>query len=170
MIDIRIRYNGVKVRLRGEMGMKKLHNLRLLEIGLASVKERLVRGIGSDDAPTAPLKKRYAIYKSKVLGKRAIRDLRLTGDFLDTLLPRYADDTQAVAYPGGRAGRMKAILYHDLVSFSDGDQRKIAAQAQKYFKAQVAQVAYRLAPGGGKPGGSARPEFSRDPATFARAT
>ena len=153
MIDVRIRYNGVRVRLRG-FGFRKFHNLRLLEAGLASVRTRLARGLGSDDAPTKPLSKRYAPYKSKVTRRKAVRDLRLTGDFLENFLPRYADDQMAVAYSRGRLGRMKAILYRDLINFSDNDQKVMRELTGEFFKEQVTEVRQQLAPRGsrGTPG------------------
>jgi hypothetical protein len=145
MIDVRIRYNGVRVRLRG-FGFRKFHNLRLLEAGLASVRTRLERGLGSDDTPTQPLTKRYARYKSKVTRRKAVRDLRLTGDFLDNFLPRYADDHMAVAYSRGRLGRMKAILYRDLINFSENDQNAMRELAGRFFKEQVTEVRHQLTP------------------------
>jgi hypothetical protein len=161
MIDVRIRYNGVRVRLRG-FGFRKFHNLRLLEAGLASVRTRLLRGLGSDEAPTKPLTKRYARYKSKVTKRRAVRDLRLTGDFLDNLLPRYADDHMTVAYSRGRLGRMKAILYRDLINFSDNDQKVMRGLADQFFKTQVTAVREQFLPR--TSGGSA----GRQTATFRR--
>lgn len=139
MIDLRIKYNGVRVRLRG-FGQRKLINLRLLETGLKSVRGRLARGLGSDDEKTQPLTKYYARYKSKRTGRAAIRDLRLTGEFLDNFLPRYADDSRAAAYSRGRLGRMKAIKYRDLINFSATDQRAMSAEAKKYFRETTTQI------------------------------
>jgi hypothetical protein len=160
MIDVRIKYNGVRVRLRG-FGLKKIHNLKILEAGLKSVKERLARGMASDDAPTKPLTKGYAIRKSRLTRRKAIRDMRLTGKFLDNLLPRYADDHQAVAYSKGRDGRLKGQIYKDHISFSDSDQKKMAAVAEQQFRAEVNAITGQLR-------GEFRSNFKRDRSFFSR--
>ena len=148
MIDLRIKYNGVRVRVRG-FTQRKLINIRLLEIGLDSMKERLSLGVGSDDAPTKPLSRSYARRKAKITRHKAIRDLRLTGKFLDTFQPRYSDDDRATANSGGRDGRLKAILYRDLINFSTTDQRRMSDAAGKWFREQTTQVFEPLT-GGGK--------------------
>ena len=136
--DIRIKYNGVNVRLVG-FGFKKLHNLRILEAGLKSIKARLAKGIGETDSSTKPLKKRYARFKSKRTGRRAIRDLNLTGQLLDSIKPRYADDRQAIADAGTRIGRLKARVHRDLLLFSNNDQKVMLAVAEKIFTEGVSQ-------------------------------
>jgi hypothetical protein len=148
MPDVRIKYNGVRVRLRG-FGMRKLHHLRILMVGLDSIRSRLARGIGETDGPTKPLTKRYAIYKSRVTRSRSIRDLRLTGELLDGLKPRYADDTKAVADASGRKGRMKARIYRDLLRFSPQDQEAMREMAADVFAEQVEQVTQQLSSGRG---------------------
>lgn len=137
--DVRIKYNGVNVRLVG-WGFRKLHNLRILETGLASIKGRLAKGTGQDDTPTKPLSKRYARYKSYVRRKKAIRDLDLTGQLLDSIKPRYADDRQAIADAGTRLGRMKARLYRDLLLFSPNDQAAMGEKAAEFFGDGAQQV------------------------------
>lgn len=137
--DIRIKYDGVNVRLVG-FGFRKFHNLRILEAGIKSMKERLAKGVSEDDGPTKPLKKRYARRKSKLTGRRAIRDLSLTGALLDEIKPRYADDRQAIADASTRAGRMKARIYADLLQFSNGDQAKMLELATDLFAEGVEQT------------------------------
>ncbi len=137
--DIRVKYDGVNVRLVG-FGFRKFHNLRILEVGIRSMKERLAKGVSEDDGPTKPLKKRYARFKSKKTGRRAIRDLSLTGALLEEIKPRYADDRQAIADAGTRIGRMKARMYSDLLRFSNGDQAKMLELANELFADGVEQT------------------------------
>jgi hypothetical protein len=139
--DIRIKYNGVNVRLVG-FGFKKFHHLRILETGLESLKERLSAGIGEEDGAPRPLKKRYARWKSKVLRKRAVRDLTLTGALLKELLPRYADDNIASADASTRDGRKKLRSKYNRESFqwSPKNQKDMLDRAGELFTEGVEQT------------------------------
>jgi hypothetical protein len=139
--DIRIKYNGAKLRLVG-FGFKKFHNLRLLEIGIKSIKERLSKAISEDDGPTKPLKKRYARYKSKRTKRRAVRDLNLTGEMLAEIIPRYADDRQAIGDTSTRKGRLKARVHSDLLRFSNADQATMLKTAETFFNEGVEQTVF----------------------------
>lgn len=142
ILDVRIKWNGVNVRLRG-FGFRKLHNLRIMDAGLKSIKARLAKGIGENDAPTDPLTKRYARFKSKRTGRKAIRDLTLTGSLLGGLKTRYADDRIAIADAGmgkgARQDRMKARVHKKLLLFSPADQKAMLEVAQQLFKEGVTQ-------------------------------
>ena len=142
--DVRIRWNGVKVRLRG-FGLRKLQHLQILEVGLKSIKARLVGAIDQNDAPTKPLTKRYAVRKTRA-GKGNRRDLRLTGALLDGIKPRYADDFRAVADATGRLGRMKARIYRDLLQFSPRDQIAMGRISTVLFKQNVQTTLQQLTP------------------------
>jgi hypothetical protein len=120
------------VRLVG-FGFKKIHNLRIMESGLESIKARLSKGVGEDDGPTKPLKKRYARFKSKKTGRRAIRDLSLTGDLMKEIQPRYADDRQAIADASTRKGRLKARVHRQELLFSNTDQKAMLERATELF-------------------------------------
>lgn len=137
IFDTRIRYNGVRVRIRGA-SFRRFHNLRILSAGVEAIKFRLEKGIGSDDARTKPLSKGYARRKSKLVRRRAIRDLDLTGQLLQELRPRYADDNRAIADTSTRMGRMKARLYRELLIFSENDQAAMAEIAARLFIDDVA--------------------------------
>ncbi len=137
--DIRIKYNGVNLRLVG-FGFTKFHNLRILETGLKSIKLRLSKGIGQDDGPTKPLTKKYARFKSFARRKKAVRDLDLTGKLLSEIQPRYADDRQAVADASTRLGRLKARVHRELLLFSENDQKQMLASAEKFFADGVEQT------------------------------
>jgi hypothetical protein len=132
MIDTRIKYNGVNVRLVGA-GFAKYQNLRILEVGIKSIKARLARGISEADGPTKPLTKRYARYKAYARRKKAVRDLDLTGRLLEEIKPRYADDRQAIADASTRLGRLKARVHSDLLRFSERDQATMLDTAQTLF-------------------------------------
>ena len=136
MFDTRIRYDGVRLRLRG-FTVKRFQNVRILQAGIESIKFRLEKGFGSNDAKTKPLTKAYARRKSKLTRRRAIRDLDLTGQLLSEIKVRYADDNQAIADASTRMGRMKARIYRDLLLFSDADQAKMQTAASKIFKQEV---------------------------------
>ena len=146
--DIRIRWNGVKVRLRG-FGLRKLQHLQILEVGLKSMKARLAGAIDQNDAPTKPLTKRYAIRKTRA-GKGNRRDLRLTGALLDGIKPRYADDFRAVADATGRLGRIKARIYRDLLKFSPRDQVAMGRISTVLFKQNVQTTLAQLTPNGAR--------------------
>lgn len=136
--DVRIKYNGVRVRLVG-WGFRKFHHLKILETGINSVKERLARGIGETDAPTKPLSKKYARFKAYARRKKAVRDLNLTGELLAGIKPRYADDRQAIADASGRRGRMKARVHRNLLIFSERDQAAMGDVAASLFREGVSQ-------------------------------
>jgi hypothetical protein len=149
ILDTRIKWNGVNVRLVG-FGFRKFHNLRIMDAGLKSIKARLAKGIGEDDGPTDPLKKRYARFKSKRTGKKAIRDLFLTGSLLGGLKTRYADDRIAVADAGqgkgARLDRQKARVHKKLMLFSDNDQKAMGEVAASLFREGVRQISGGLSP------------------------
>lgn len=142
--DIRIKYQGVRVRLRG-FGFKKIHHLRLLLEGLRSIKARLAKAVDENDSRTKPLSKGYAIFKSRA-GKGNQRNLRFSGALLDGIKPRYADDQQAIADATGQLGRMKARIYRDLLRFSPNDQAVMRKVADELFKENVEQVFQTLTP------------------------
>jgi len=149
MFDTRIRYDGVRVRLRG-FTIKRFQNVRILQTGIESIKFRLEKGIGSDDAKTKPLSKAYARRKSKLTSRRAIRDLDLTGQLLSEIRVRYSDDNQAIADASTRMGRMKARIYRDMLIFSEGDQESMRRVATKIFKQEVIPAtfaSFRAKPG-----------------------
>ena len=136
--EIRIKYNGVNVRLVG-IGLTPVFNLRILEAGIASIRARLAKGLDTSDGPSRPLKKRYARYKAKVLRRLARRDGTLTGNTLSTLKTRYADERRAIAEPSGRESRLAFRVNRDLFLFSERDQAAMSVVAEKLFKERVTQ-------------------------------
>lgn len=129
---IKATFTGAGVRIRG-FGFRKAENVEILQAGIRSMKLRLSKGIGQDDAPTAPLKTAYARRKAKVTGRRAIRDLSFTGALLEEIQPRYADNSLAVADATTQAGRIKARRWSDLLQFSPSDQEAMKKKATELF-------------------------------------
>ena len=84
--------------------------LKLGTVGLAAVKSRLAAGLGPTDGPAKPLTKRYAIYKSKRLRRRAVRDLSLTGSMLGNLSVRTVSERAAKAALTSRKERIKGLV------------------------------------------------------------
>lgn len=84
--------------------------LKLGTVGLAAVKNRLAAGLGPTDGPAKPLTKRYAIYKSKRLRRRAVRDLSLTGSMLGNLSVRTVSERAAKAALTSRKERIKGLV------------------------------------------------------------
>jgi hypothetical protein len=153
-------FNGVRVRLRAYNQDRARNNLRILATGIESMKRRLADGVGSDDQRLAPLTKNYAKYKSRVTGRRAVRDMRLTGSLLDGIKPRYADDSMAIADASGRRARMgkikagitdrvKARIHKRHLIFSPKDQEAMSREAAEVFQSHVAAVVGSLSPKGG---------------------
>jgi len=91
------------------LNFRQLEMLKLGTVGLAAVKNRLAAGLGPTDGPAKPLTKRYAIYKSKRLRRRAVRDLSLTGSMLGNLSVRTVSERAAKAALTSRKERIKGL-------------------------------------------------------------
>jgi len=92
------------------LNFRQLEMLKLGTVGLAAVKNRLAAGLGPTDGPAKPLTKRYAIYKSKRLRRRAVRDLSLTGSMLGNLSVRTVSERAAKAALTSRKERIKGLV------------------------------------------------------------
>ncbi len=92
------------------LNFHELEMLKLGTVGLAAVKNRLAAGLGPTDGPAKPLTKRYAIYKSKRLRRRAVRDLSLTGSMLGNLSVRTVSERAAKAALTSRKERIKGLV------------------------------------------------------------
>jgi hypothetical protein len=137
IFDTRITYNGSKIRIRGAT-FRRFQNVRILQAGIEAIKFRLQKGFDSNDAKAKPLKKAYAIRKSKLTHRRAIRDMDLTGQTLGELKPRYSDDTTAIGDTSTHRGRMIMRINRDMFIFSDSDQALMQRTATKIFKEEIA--------------------------------
>lgn len=132
---------------------------RLGEFGIATVKARVARGVGSDDAPmkalsakTSPIlhhgkfvrqRESYAQWKLKH-GLQPIRDLMGTGKegghMMDNLTVRSVTESTVRMAFTARQARAKALSNErrtPFLSFSDADERKIVTYAAQMFRSQV---------------------------------
>lgn len=149
MIITKIKFNGARVRLGG-FGMQKYQMLQLGNAGAQVVKDRTARGIGSDDAPMPGLKKGYAIQKSKA-GHGNRRNLRFTGDMIDNLACRYADERQAKINFSTRHARQAAQANErrtPFIQWSGQDVAILVRAAETIFKANVEDLRLRIIGGG----------------------
>jgi hypothetical protein len=78
MITTRINFNGSKVRLGPGVGFQKYQMLTLGQFAVDTIKARVAKGVGSDDATMKPLVDRYAKRKQQY-GLQPIRDLHGPG-------------------------------------------------------------------------------------------
>jgi hypothetical protein len=76
--------------------------------GLLSVFQRISQHKGPMDAPAMPLKKGYAIWKSRK-GKGRFRDLKFSGDMLRNLTLRTVSENSARAGLTSRKERIKGL-------------------------------------------------------------
>lgn len=81
--------------------------LKVGTVGLATVKNRVQKALDADDKAAPPLNKRYAITKSRLWHKRAIRDLTFTGDMMRNLQVREVTYNTAKANLSTRKDRGK---------------------------------------------------------------
>ncbi len=103
--------------------------------GLLSVFRRLSMAQGPNDTAAKPLKKRYAIYKSK-LRKGNRRDLKLTGAMLANLKLRTVTDNSARAGLTSQKERVKgwANMKREIwLTFSPLNRRAVMAKAAEIF-------------------------------------
>ena len=91
----------------GSLNFQQSQMFKIGSVGVGVVKNRLRAALGPEDSPAKPLKKRYAIRKTKLgLGNR--RNLIFTGDLLRNLQVRTVSDNRAKAALSTRKDRIKA--------------------------------------------------------------
>lgn len=157
MISITVKYNGGKVKLTGE-GPQKYQWFELGKYAVETIRDRVSRGIGSDDAPMPALSGRgssvsangkfvrqrpgYREQKQRAGGK-PIRDLfgkgNQGGHMLDGLRVREATPTSVRIDITSRWGRIKARANEQRspwYGFSANDRRLIFARMIDTFKDQ----------------------------------
>jgi hypothetical protein len=105
--------------------------LRIGTVGVAQVADRTARALNENDQPAKPLKKGYAIFKSK-RGKGNRRNLRLTGDMWREFRVRTVGENRANATLTSRKGRLKGLANQRIerwVAFSPANRAKIMSAA-----------------------------------------
>lgn len=112
---------------------------RLAATGLASIKGRVSKGIGANDQQMPPLKRGYAIQKSKQ-GKGNRRNLSFTGAMLDNLTVRSANSREARIALTKASERTKALanqLRSPWLGWSANDIRTVMGVATQIWKTEV---------------------------------
>ena len=104
LFTTKIEFNGSKIRLLG-FGIQRYQMALLGQFALNSIKARVAKGVGSDDAAMKPLTDRYRVWKQKI-GLPPIRDLMGPGQ--TSYMARVYEGrkrfaaAQAVRAPNGR--------------------------------------------------------------------
>jgi hypothetical protein len=119
------------------LNFRQFQMLKVGTVGLAAVKNRLAAGLGQSDAPARPLTKRYAIFKSKRLRRRAVRDLSLTGSMLRNLSVRTVSEKAAKASLTSRKDRIKGLANERIepwLVFSRANNAAVTEAARRIFR------------------------------------
>jgi hypothetical protein len=133
------------------LNFRQFEMLKLGTVGLAAVKNRLAAGLGPTDAPAKPLTKRYAIYKSKRLRRRAVRDLTLTGSMLGNLSVRTVSERAAKAALTSRKERIKGLANlrrEPWLVFSPRNQAAVVEAARRMLREMTPRLLVERALGG----------------------
>lgn len=159
--------SGQKVRFFGNINFTALQMKALGDIAIGVIKDRVSRGIGSDDAPMKPLSgKRSAIFNAngkfarqragyaewkQKRGGQPIRDLTLTGAMLRNFTVRSVSETQVRMDITSQKERVKARANEQRspwFGWSPRDLIEITAAGERLFKKNIAGMGI----GGGKQG------------------
>lgn len=81
--------------------------LKVGTVGLATVKNRVQKALDANDQTAPPLNRGYAVTKSRLWRKRAVRDLTFTGDMMRNLQVREVTYNTAKANLSTRKDRNK---------------------------------------------------------------
>lgn len=134
--------SGSKLTIFGDLGYDTRQMYALGRFGLHLIKSRVARGIGSDDAPMKPLKKGYAIQKTKS-GKGNRRNLSFTGDMLRNFTIRSISATQVrmdITSPKqrikARANEQKSPWF----GWSPRDLAQLTVAGRQLFRDNIASI------------------------------
>lgn len=133
------------------LNFRQFQMVKLGTVGLAAVKNRLAVGLGPSDGPAKPLTKRYAIYKSKVLRRKAARDLLLTGSMLRNLTLRTVSENSAKASVTSRKERIKGFVNARIepwLVFSPKNRAAVTEAARRVFQENVRRLVFERFLGG----------------------
>jgi hypothetical protein len=133
------------------LNFRQFQMVKLGTVGLAAVKNRLAAGLGPSDGPAKPLTKRYAIYKSKVLRRKATRDLSLTGSMLRNLTLRTVSEKAAKASLTSRKERVKGLgnlRIEPWLVFSPANRAAVIEAARRIFQENVKRLVFERFLGG----------------------
>jgi hypothetical protein len=125
------------------LSFRQFQMLKLGTVGLAAVKNRLAAGLSPRDASGKPLTKRYAIFKSKRLRRRAVRDLSLTGSMLRNLSVRTVSEKAAKAALTSRKDRIKGLANERIepwLVFSPANRAAVTEAARRIFREMLPRL------------------------------
>lgn len=133
----------VKKQLRLDLlQFKQRQMYELGNVGLADVKRRLVAAQGPEDAAAKPLKRGYAIWKTRK-GKGNRRNLTFSGDLLRNFKVRTVSEAQAKASVSTRKDRIKAWANQQKeawIVFSPKNKGVVVAEARKMLEAMKSRL------------------------------
>jgi hypothetical protein len=111
------------------LNFKQRQMYELGSVGVSTVKERLAASQGPEDSPAKPLRKGYAIWKTKQ-GKGNRRNLALSGDMLRNFEVRTVSEKRAKASLTTRNQHIEAWTV-----FSPKNAAAVVKAAQKVLEA-----------------------------------
>ena len=119
-------------------------------VGVGAVKSRLSAALGPADSPAKPLKKGYAIRKTRLgLGNR--RNLTLSGAMLSNLMVRTVSENRAKAALSTRKDRIKAWANQKIeqwLVFSPRNKAAVVDATQKVFAEMKSRLLLERSLGG----------------------
>lgn len=119
------------------LNFKQRQMYELGSVGVATVKERLAASQGPEDIAAKPLRKGYAIWKTKQ-GKGNRRNLTLSGDMLRNFEVRTVSEKRAKASLTTRKNRIKGWANQHIEAwtvFSPKNAAAVVKAAQKVLEA-----------------------------------
>lgn len=113
---------------------------KLGTVAVAAVKDERGRAIAATGGPAKPLKRAYAIKKTK-LGKGNRRTLSLTGDMMRNLQVRTVSENVAQANLTTRKDRIKGLAntrIEEWLAYSDRNVNQVQTAAQQILIREIA--------------------------------
>src|SRR5512146_527792 len=140
MSSVRI-YQKKEVRL-DRLNIKQAQMLKIGNVGLAAVKNRLAAAQGPNDGAAKPLTRYYAIKKTR-MGRGNRRNLMLTGDMLRNFMVRTVSERRAIASNTTRKDRAKARANQNIepwVVFSPKNKQVVTQATQQVFQENIKRI------------------------------
>lgn len=161
------RAGGGRLRIIGDPSRERIHHMTTLgEYGVSLIKQRVARGVGSDDAPFKSLNERYRKWKLRVTG-RGTRDLTFRGGMLASLSVRSVSETQVRFDITSQMGRVKAWTNEQRTpwwGWSPSDVKKLGTLFRQLFGR------YQIANWGATLFGTRKPIWMNPAAEYAKST
>jgi hypothetical protein len=135
---------GAKVRFYGELNFGTRAMYALAKFALATMLNRVSKAIGSNDQPMKPLKKGYAIHKTR-LGRGNKRNLLYSGDMLRNISIRSVSEYQARIDLTSAKQRMKARqneVKSPWYGWSPNDIARMSVRAQQLYRGRVSEFGF----------------------------